>query len=87
MLDPEVVSYMLGRQRRNRTLDALSARDLEVLEQMAAGASNHAIAVRMFLSQRAIERHIPRSWKRSTSPLSSALTDRVLAVLAYLHPA
>lgn len=44
VLDPEVVSHMLGRQRRNRTLDALSARDLEVLEQMAAGASNHAIA-------------------------------------------
>jgi DNA-binding NarL/FixJ family response regulator len=85
VLDPEVVSLMLGRHRRNHALDALTARDLEVLSQMAAGASNHAIAQRMYLSKRAIERHVTTIFDKLGITASRHDHRRVLAVLAYLH--
>ena len=43
-LDPEVVSQLLGRRRRDDPLDALTPREREVLELMAEGRSNVAIA-------------------------------------------
>jgi DNA-binding NarL/FixJ family response regulator len=85
VLDTEVVAHMLGRHRRNHTLDALTARDLEVLAQMAAGASNHAIAERMYLSKRAIERHVTAIFDTLGITASRHDHRRVLAVLAYLR--
>jgi DNA-binding NarL/FixJ family response regulator len=87
VLDPEVVSHMLGRHRRNRVLDGLTERDLEVLAQMAAGASNHAIAQRMYLSRRAIERHVTTIFDKLGITASRHDHRRVLAVLAYLRAA
>src|SRR5262249_46494283 len=58
-LDPEVVSHLLGRRRATKSpVDDLTERERTVLEEMAEGRSNGAIAERMFLSDRAVERHV-----------------------------
>jgi DNA-binding NarL/FixJ family response regulator len=87
VLDPEVVAHMLGRHRRNRTLDAFTERDQDVLAQMAEGATNRAIAKRMFLSERAVERHVTTIFEKLELTLSKHTHRRVLAVLAYLQAA
>jgi DNA-binding NarL/FixJ family response regulator len=87
VLDPEVVAHMLGRRQRNGALDALTDRDHEVLAHMAAGASNGAIARRMFLSERAIERHVTTIFDKLELCASKHAHGRVLAVLAYLRAA
>jgi len=78
---------MLGRHRRSRALDALTKRDQDVLEQMAGGATNRAIAKRMFLSERAVERHVTTIFEKLDLTLSKHTHRRVLAVLAYLQAA
>lgn len=87
VLDPEIVTHMLGRHRRTHPLDTLTERDLEVLSQIAAGASNRAIAQRMYLSIRAIERHVTTIFDKLGIIASRHDHRRVLAVLAYLHAA
>lgn len=80
-LDDEVLTRLLTRGRSD--LDALSDRDREVLAQMAAGASNRGIARRMFLSERAIERHVTSIFDALGIPAAREANRRVLAVLAY----
>ena len=58
VLDPEVVAQMLGRTREEDPLDSLTAREREVLGLMAEGRTNRSIAEALFLSERAVERHI-----------------------------
>jgi DNA-binding NarL/FixJ family response regulator len=87
VLDPEVVAHMIGRRQRNGALDALTDRDHEVLSHMAAGASNGAIARRMFLSERAIERHVTTIFDKLELRASRHAHRRVLAVLTYLRAA
>jgi DNA-binding NarL/FixJ family response regulator len=87
VLDADVVLHMLGRHRRDHALEALTDRDREVLAQMAAGSSNRAIAQRMYLSQRAIERHVTTIFNKLGINPSRDAHRRVLAVLAYLHAA
>lgn len=57
MADPEVVSRLPGRKRRARGLDELSERERAVLALMAAGRSNHAVAQRLFMSEKTVESH------------------------------
>jgi DNA-binding NarL/FixJ family response regulator len=87
VLDPEVVTRLLNRGRRDPVVDQLSDRDREVLGQIAAGVSNRGIARRMFLSERAVERHVTTIF--DTLGLTSAreTNRRVLAALAYLRTA
>jgi DNA-binding NarL/FixJ family response regulator len=87
VLDPEVVAHMLGRHRRSHALAALTERDQDVLAQMAEGATNRAIARRMFLSERAVERHVTTIFEKLDLTLSKHTHRRVLAVLAYLRAA
>src|SRR4051812_29376945 len=87
VLDPEVVAQMLGRHRRDHTLDDLTERDEDVLAQMADGATNRAIAKRMFLSERAVERHVTTIFEKLDLTLSKHTHRRVLAVLAYRRAA
>ncbi len=87
VLDPEVVAHMIGGRRRRRSLDALDDREREVLARMAEGASNRAIAERMFLSERAVERSITAIFDRLGLRASRQAHRRVLAVLAYLRAA
>ena len=87
VLDPEVVAHMIGGRRRRQSLDALDDREREVLARMAEGSSNRAIAERMFLSERAIERSITAIFDRLGLRTSRHAHRRVLAVLAYLRAA
>ena len=57
-LDPEVVAQLVGRARRDDPLERLTRREREVLELMAEGRSNHAIAEQMVVTERAVEKHV-----------------------------
>jgi DNA-binding NarL/FixJ family response regulator len=85
-LDPEVVSHLLGRRRDERTpLDELTERERAVLSEMAEGRSNAAIAQRMYLSDRAVERHVTAIFAKLGLDATPQSHRRVLAVLAYLR--
>jgi DNA-binding NarL/FixJ family response regulator len=85
VLDPEVVTRLFGRERLDPVIGDLTDRDREVLAQMAAGASNRRIARRMFLSERAIERHVTNIFDTLGVTTAGEANRRVLAVLAYLR--
>jgi DNA-binding NarL/FixJ family response regulator/class 3 adenylate cyclase len=84
-LDPSVVSQLVGRQRRNDPLDGLTPREREVLELMAEGRSNAAIAERLVVTERAVEKHVTSIFSKLRLSASSDAHRRVLAVLAYLR--
>jgi DNA-binding NarL/FixJ family response regulator/class 3 adenylate cyclase len=83
-LDPAVVSQLVGRRRRDDPLQGLTPREREVLELMAEGRSNQAIADRLVITLRAVEKHVTSIFGKLR--LSSTDQDhrRVLAVLTYL---
>jgi DNA-binding NarL/FixJ family response regulator len=85
VLDPEVVSGMLGRAREDDPLDSLTPREREVLAMMAEGRSNSAIAAELVVTDRAVEKHVTSIF--SKLDLAAAPEDhrRVLAVLAFLE--
>jgi DNA-binding NarL/FixJ family response regulator len=83
-LDPEVVSGLLSASRHVSTLSTLTAREHDVLALMAEGRSNGAIADRIFVSERAVEKHISNIFTKLGLPPSDSDHRRVLAVLAYL---
>jgi DNA-binding NarL/FixJ family response regulator len=86
VLDPEVVSEMLGRRREEGPLDTLTEREREVLKAMAEGQTNRAIAAELFVSERAVERHVTAIFgKLDLGDGSDGGHRRVLAVLAYLR--
>ena len=84
-LDPEVVSRLVGRRRGTGPLDELSPREREVLELMAEGRSNHGIAERLVITERAVEKHITSILGKLNLPAAPEDHRRVLAVLAYLQ--
>jgi DNA-binding NarL/FixJ family response regulator len=83
-LDPEVVSGLLNASRQASALVALTAREHDVLALMAEGRSNSAIAGRLAISERAVEKHISNIFSKLGLPPSDSDHRRVLAVLAYL---
>jgi DNA-binding NarL/FixJ family response regulator/class 3 adenylate cyclase len=84
-LDPSVVTHLVGRRRREDPLDALTPREREVLDLMAEGRSNAAIAGRLFVTERAIEKHVTSIFQKLRLPASEDDHRRVLAVLQYLR--
>jgi DNA-binding NarL/FixJ family response regulator len=84
-LDPEVVAQLLGRRRREDPLDELSPREREVLELMAEGRSNHAIAEQMVVTERAVEKHVTSIFGKLKLPPTAEDHRRVLAVLRFLR--
>jgi DNA-binding NarL/FixJ family response regulator len=84
-LDPEVVSQLLGRKRRDDPLDELTAREREVLGLMAEGRSNHAIAEALVVTERAVEKHVTSIFSKLDLVSTPEDHRRVLAVLAYLR--
>ena len=85
VLDPSVVSQLVGRRRQGHdALDDLSAREREVLALMAEGRSNRAIAERLFITDRTVEKHVKGILTKLRIPASTDDHRRVLAVLAYL---
>jgi DNA-binding NarL/FixJ family response regulator len=84
-LDPEVVSQLLGGRGADSRLSELTPREREVLELMAEGRSNAAIGDRLFITQRAVEKHVTSIFVKLRLPAAAADHRRVLAVLAYLR--
>ncbi len=84
-LDPEVVSQLVGRQRRDDPLADLTPREREVLALMAEGRSNQAVADRLFITLRAVEKHVTSIFSKLGLPASTDDHRRVLAVLASLR--
>jgi DNA-binding NarL/FixJ family response regulator len=87
VLDPEVVSQMLGRRRADGPLDTLTPRERDVLEAMAEGQTNRAIAERLSVTERAVERHVTAIFEKLGLSAADGGHRRVLAVLAYLRDA
>lgn len=85
VLDPEVVSQLLGAARSDTGLARLTAREREVLELMAQGRSNGAIAEALVLSYGAVEKHVTSIFGKLDLPPDAGDHRRVLAVLRYLR--
>jgi DNA-binding NarL/FixJ family response regulator len=84
VLDPEVIAKLVGRRAKDEPVAQLSPREREVLELMAEGRSNSAIAQRLFVSEKAISKHSSSIFiKLGLAPCDDD-NRRVLAVLAYL---
>ncbi|QGH69704.1 response regulator transcription factor [Pseudactinotalea sp. HY158] len=85
VLDPEVVSQLLRATPERAALERLTPREREVLEQMALGRSNSAIAAALFLSAGAVEKNISSIFAKLDLPTDDAAHRRVLAVVRYLQ--
>jgi DNA-binding NarL/FixJ family response regulator len=84
-LDPEVVTKLMRASRQIGGLGGLTPREREVLELMAEGRSNAAIAAAMVISAGAVEKHVASIFGKLGLPSSDADNRRVLAVLQYLR--
>lgn len=84
-LDPDVVRNLLAGARVHTPLDALTARERDVLALMAQGLSNGAIARRLFVSERTVETHIGSLMGKLDLPDSPDDNRRVHAILTYLE--
>ena len=86
-VDPEVVSQLLSRARRDDPLEGLTPRELEVLQLMAEGRSNTAIAARLVVTDKAVEKHVSNIFAKLGLPPDTGDHRRVLAVLRHLEAA
>ncbi len=84
-LDPSVVSQLVGRRRQDDPISQLTPREREVLELMAEGLSNSAIAERLVVTERAVEKHVTSIFGKLRLGADSDTHRRVLAVLAFLR--
>ena len=85
VLDPAVVAELFGRKRQDDPLALLTPREREVLELMAEGRSNQAIADRLYVTPRAIEKHVTNIFVKLGLPATTEDHRRVLAVLAFVQ--
>ena len=85
VMDPEVVTKLLGRRSRDEPISRLSAREREVLALMAEGRSNTAIAQRLFINEKAVSKHTTSIFTKLGLAADQDDNRRVLAVLAYLN--
>ncbi len=83
VLDPEVVAAIMAR-RRDEPLDRLTPREKEVMAQMAEGRSNTAIAAALFVTEKAVAKHINSIFTKLDLPIAPDDNRRVRAVLAWL---
>lgn len=84
-LDASVVAQLVGRRRHDDPLGELTAREREVLGLMAEGLSNSAIAARVFLTDRGVEKHVTNIFQKLRLPVAADTHRRVLAVIAFLQ--
>jgi DNA-binding NarL/FixJ family response regulator len=85
VVDPTIVSRLLGRQRRADPLAELTEREREVLGLVAEGLSNRAIAARLFVTERTVEAHVKQIFLKLDVGVDPESHRRVRAVLAYLR--
>lgn len=84
-LDPDVITQLFGWSRHREQVAELTPREREVLELMAQGRSNTAIATSIRVSERAVEKHVTNIFTKFDLPPSEADHRRVLAVIRYLQ--
>ncbi|MFF9063584.1 response regulator [Streptomyces sp. NPDC014882] len=84
-VDPEIVSRLLRRRGTQGALDALTARERQVLGQMAEGWSNEEIGRRLRVSAKTLETHIRSVFTKLGLEPDVSANRRVLAVLTYLR--
>ncbi len=85
VIDPTIVSSLLGRQRVNHPLASLSAREREVLSLVAEGQSNKSIARKLFVTERTVEAHVSQIFLKLHIDEDADSNRRVLAVVAFLR--
>jgi DNA-binding NarL/FixJ family response regulator len=85
VMDPEVITKLMGRHSRDEPVSRLTAREREVLALMAEGRSNSAIAQRLSVSEKAVGKHSTSIFAKLDLATSEDDNRRVLAVLAYLN--
>jgi DNA-binding NarL/FixJ family response regulator len=88
VIEPVLAKRLVERPRGDRrgVVDSLSTRELEVLGLMAEGRSNNGIATELFVTQKAVEKHIANIFDKLGLPNdATAHHRRVLAVLTYLR--
>jgi DNA-binding NarL/FixJ family response regulator len=83
-LDPQVVSRLLA-AHKDGPLEALAPRERDVLQLMAEGLSNQAIAERMEITRGSAEKYVSSIFAKLDLPDTGGEYRRVLAVLRYLH--
>ncbi|HEU5026279.1 LuxR C-terminal-related transcriptional regulator [Actinomadura montaniterrae] len=84
-MDPEVISRLVASSTRDTPLSRLTPRETEVLELMAQGRSNAAIAEQLVVTERAVTKHTANIFAKLDLPVTDDTNRRVLAVLAYLN--
>jgi DNA-binding NarL/FixJ family response regulator len=84
VIDPLVVEALLNRRAASDPLSRLTPREREVLEHVARGGSNAAIATALFVTERAVEKHINSIFAKLELPVTTDVHRRVAAVLVYL---
>lgn len=84
VLDPEVVAGLVSGASRNDPVERLSPRELEVMSLIAEGRSNAAIAARLFVTEKAVGKHVANIFAKLDLPQASDDNRRVLAVLTFL---
>jgi DNA-binding NarL/FixJ family response regulator len=85
VVDPTIVTRLLGRRRPEDPLAALSPREREVLSLVAEGLSNKGIAERLFVTERTVEAHVTHVFLKLGLDGSPHSHRRVLAALAFLR--
>jgi DNA-binding NarL/FixJ family response regulator len=84
-MDPEVIGKLLARRSQDEPVARLTGREREVLELMAEGRSNSAIAQRLFITEKSVSKHSTSIFAKLDLAPSDDDNRRVLAVLAYLN--
>jgi DNA-binding NarL/FixJ family response regulator len=87
VLDPKVVEALVSAKDRmaHSPLVKLTEREREVLENMAQGKNNASIAKALFLTERAVEKHIYSLFHKLGLSEEVDVHRRVMAVLAFLR--
>lgn len=86
VIDPRVVEVLVAARTRQRAspLEDLSARELEVLAEIAQGRNNAAVAAALYLTERTVEKHINTLFAKLRLTDEPDVNRRVKAVLLYL---
>jgi DNA-binding NarL/FixJ family response regulator len=89
VVDPGVVEVLLSPDSASKpsALDELTEREREVLAEMAAGRSNAAIAERLYMSGKTVEKHVSAIFSKLGIAEEASVNRRVVAVVAWLERA